>query len=141
MNNFIKGMPIDIICFMHEQDHSQHLNFRLLWLVSEPCIHVNTLLWVNTVIKNLYTRRWPWWTCVLTDFHGRACRDCCMSGRHHHRQAVNSLDKGNPSWVIFGSVCTSQNSEQTKHSRFAQWHLRDMDLVKTSWFPQSCLTR
>ena len=38
-----------------------------------------------------------------------------MSGRHHHRQAVNSLDKGNPSWVIFGSVCTSQNSEQTKH--------------------------
>lgn len=38
-----------------------------------------------------------------------------MSGHHHHRQAVKSLDKGNPSWVILGSVCTSQSSEQAKH--------------------------
>lgn len=35
-----------------------------------------------------------------------------MSGHHHHRQAVNSLGKGNPSWAIFYSVCTSQNPEK-----------------------------
>ena len=41
--------------------------------------------------------------------------DCCMSGRHHHTQAVNSLGKGNPSWAVLGNVGTSQHSEQAKH--------------------------
>lgn len=38
-----------------------------------------------------------------------------MSGHRHHRQDVNPLGKGNPSWAILDSVCTSQNPEQAKH--------------------------
>lgn len=38
-----------------------------------------------------------------------------MSGHHHHRQAVNSLGKGNPSWAILGTVCTSRSPEEVKH--------------------------
>lgn len=53
-------------------------------------------------------------TYILTGFHDRACTDCCMSGHHRHRQAVNSSGRGNPSWAILYSACTSQNPEQAK---------------------------
>lgn len=70
----------------------------------------------STVIAtDLYPGGYDGVICILTGFHDRACKDCCMSGRHHHRQVLNSLGKGNPSWAILGSVCTSQNPEQAKH--------------------------
>lgn len=56
-------------------------------------------------------------TCILTDFHGRACRDCCMSDHHHHRQVANSLGKGNPSWAILDTACTSRNPEQSNKKK------------------------
>lgn len=49
-----------------------------------------------------------------------------MFGHHHHRQAVNSLGKGNPSWATRGSVCTSQNPEQAKHKADLLSGIREM---------------